>query len=122
MSRITSRRAILAGIAAAPMAAVPAIALATDPIFAAIERHKAAFRASQEAGRIQSGTIDLEGAAGYDVLCEAAQVASDAADEANEDAAYALLTVRPTTMTGVLALIRYVEEFNAGAFFLAPLP
>jgi len=37
-----SRRAILAGIAAAPALAAPALALCgSDPIFAAIERHKA---------------------------------------------------------------------------------
>jgi hypothetical protein len=44
------------------------------------------------------------------------------ADDAATDAADELTTVRPTTMAGVLALIRYVEAFNAGAFFLEPYP
>ena len=48
--------------------------------------------------------------------------ASSVADDADEDAANALITVRPTTMAGVLALIRHVEAFNAGAFFLEPYP
>ena len=42
MSKDHSRRAILAGIAAAPALTAPALALCgSDPIFAAIERHKA---------------------------------------------------------------------------------
>lgn len=43
MSKVASRRAVLAGIAAAPAVAVPALALAgeRDPVFAAIERHRA---------------------------------------------------------------------------------
>jgi hypothetical protein len=121
---IPSRRAVLAGIAAAPALAAPALALSgPDPIFAAIERHKAAFRVSQETGRIRSSTIDNERAAGYDpVQCKAAIEASGAADDAVDAAADALITIRPTTMAGVLALIRYVEAFNGGAFFLEPWP
>lgn len=95
----------------------------TDPIFTAIERHKTAYRLSQEAGRIRSGTIDSESDPEYDpVKCPAIIEASEAADEDADDAAHALTTVRPTTMAGVLALIRHVEAFNAGAFFLEPLP
>ena len=46
----TTRRAVLAGIATAPALAAPALALSgPDPIFAAIEQHKVAFRISQEA-------------------------------------------------------------------------
>jgi hypothetical protein len=57
-----SRRALLAGIAAAPAVAVPAFAIVAepDPIFALIERHRVAFRISQEAGRVRSGTVDSE--------------------------------------------------------------
>jgi hypothetical protein len=40
------RRAVLAGIATAPALAAPALALSgPDPIFAAIERHRAAYAA-----------------------------------------------------------------------------
>jgi hypothetical protein len=92
-----------------------------DPIFAAIERHKVAFRISQEASRIRARTVDVEGAPEYDpVEVKAADEADSAAYDANADAANALTTVRPTTMAGVLALLRYVEAFNAGAFFLEP--
>jgi hypothetical protein len=126
MTTTTSRRAILAGIAAAPALAASAIALTgpeTDPIFTAIERHKVAFRISQEAGRIQCHTVDVKWAPEYDpVRWKAVQEASSAADATAAAAANALTTVRPTTMAGVLALIRHVEAFNAGAFFLEPDP
>jgi hypothetical protein len=124
MLMIHSRRAVLAGIATAPALAVPALAQSgPDPIFAAIERHKVAFRTSQTTGRIQSGTVDAEWAPGYDpVKCKAVLEASSMADEAAAAAANALITVRPTTMAGVLALIRHVEAFNAGAYFLEPYP
>jgi hypothetical protein len=122
----TSRRAVLAGIAAAPALAAPALAeigSSPDPIFAAIERHKVAFRTSQEAGRIRVYTVDCEEAPEYDaVKHKAAEEADCAATDASNDAAYALTTIRPTTMAGALALLRYVEAFNAGAFFLKPWP
>jgi hypothetical protein len=48
MSETHSRRAVLAGIAAAPALAAPTLALTSggpDPIFAAIKRHRAAAEA-----------------------------------------------------------------------------
>jgi hypothetical protein len=46
MSKIHSRRAVLAGIAASPALAAPALALSgPDPIFAAIEAHERAYAA-----------------------------------------------------------------------------
>jgi hypothetical protein len=100
MTKTTSRRAVLAGIATAPVLAAPALALASagpDPIIAAIERHKVAFRISQEAGRIRCYTVDAEWAPEYDpVKLEAADEASSAADDDYADAANALITVRPT--------------------------
>jgi hypothetical protein len=125
MPKSHSRRAILAGIATAPALAAPALALnaGPDPIFDLIERHKVAFRTSQEAARIRSGTVDVERSPKYDpVKCKEALEADSAAGDAATDAANALITVRPTTIAGVLALIRYVEAFNAGAFFLEPYP
>jgi hypothetical protein len=128
-TKTTTRRAVLASIATAPAAAAlaaPALALtsaAPDPIFAAIERHKVAFRTSQEASRIRAHTVDAEWAPEYDpVKVKAADEADSAATDASNDAAYALTTIRSTTMAGVLALLRYVEAFNAGAFFLEPWP
>jgi hypothetical protein len=134
-----SRRAVLAGVAAAPVLAVPALALSGtgrpreggDPIFAAIERHKAAYRIQMEAGRIRCHTADKWSPEYDPVECEAAKEAYTAAADASDDAAAdasddaaadALTTIRPTTMAGVLALLHHVEAFNAGAFFLDPWP
>jgi hypothetical protein len=41
----TTRRAVPAGIAAAPALAAPALATGTDPIFAAMDRHRTALAA-----------------------------------------------------------------------------
>jgi hypothetical protein len=104
-----SRRSALAGVASLT---VPSTALAAysatsivDPIFAAIERHR------------EGDTPDW----GPD--CDEAKLAvvekeDDAAYQANEDAAMALTTIRPTTIAGILALLEYVEFFNAGGIFL----
>jgi hypothetical protein len=121
-----SRRAVLAGAAlvAAPVPALAAGLNDPDPIFAAIERHKAAYRIQMEAGRIRCHTADAKWSPEYDpVECEAAKEAYTAAADASDDAAAdALTTIRPTTMAGVLALLHHVEAFNAGAFFLDPWP
>jgi hypothetical protein len=124
MSKLNRRNA-LAAIGSLPALSIPAAAaFATDdPIFAAIEWHKVAFRTSQEAGRIRVHTVDAKWAPEYDpVKCKAAQDADSAATDYADDAANALTTVQPTTMAGVLALIHHVEAFNAGAFFLEPNP
>lgn len=125
----TSRRAVLAGAAAlATGATVNTAAIAalsateSDPIFAAIETHKAAFRLWQEKSRIRSNMVDAKWAPEYDAeLVDAAQTASHDAHGAASAAANALTTIHPTTMAGILALIEYVEAFNAGAYFLEPL-
>ena len=90
-----------------------------DPIFAAIERHKVAFSASQVMGNIQCNTVDAKWSPEYDpVECEAVEEAASAADAADAAAANALTTIRPTTIAGLLALMHHVEQFNAGAFVL----
>jgi hypothetical protein len=116
-----SRRSALAGVASLT---VPSTALAAysatsivDPIFAAIERHREAYMLRLTAGRIRGDTPDW----GPD--CDEAKLAvvekeDDAAYQANEDAAMALTTIRPTTIAGILALLEYVEFFNAGGIFL----
>jgi hypothetical protein len=117
----TSRRAILAGAAALPALAIPAIAASTeiDPIFAAIERHKVAFRASQAADNIRMGTVTAKWSPDYDpVECKAVMEASSATSGAAANAANALTTIQPTTIAGLLALMHYIEAFNAGAFAL----
>jgi hypothetical protein len=90
-----------------------------DPILAAIERHKVAFHASQAAGRVKFHTIDAEWHPDYDTVeCKAVNEAATASDDAATDAADALTTIRPTSIAGMLALMHYVEMFNAGAFAL----
>jgi hypothetical protein len=131
-TRNLSRRTLIAGAAVlsttaavATTVAVPSAPAAAppDPIFAAIERHKEAFRPSLEAARVKLNTVSAEWAENYDAAAhEAAEAAAVVTSEAEEDAANALTTIRPTTMAGILALIRYVAEFNAGAFFLEPWP
>jgi hypothetical protein len=126
-TKTTSRRAVLAGAATLVSTGIgaagiaPTKAIDSDPIFAAIERHKEAFRLSQIAGRIDVNTIDVEGSPDYDpVECRAVKENRGAAYDVASTAAFALTTVQPTTMAGVLALIHHVEAFNAGAFFLEP--
>jgi hypothetical protein len=117
-----TRRSLIAG-SAALAAAVPATTTpaGADPIYSAIERHKAAFRISQVANRIQATTVDTEWHPDYDpVECEKAEKAADSAYDEASTAANALTSIRPITMAGVLALIRYVDAFNGGAFFLEP--
>jgi len=120
--RDMNRRAVLAGTAALPvLAIIPATALgaAADPIFAAIERHKVAFRASQAADNIRMGTVDAEWSPDYNPAeCKAVKEDASAADGAADDAANALTTIRPTTIAGLLALMHHVEAFNVGAFVL----
>ena len=56
---------------------------------------------------------------GYDKAVADAAIEADyeAGDEADE-AGNALTTIVPTTLAGIVALIRYIEEFNAGGYGL----
>jgi hypothetical protein len=93
MSKSHSRRAVLAGIATAPALAAPALALSgPDPIFAAIERHKATYVAL---GLSEEGAVD-------------------AAVDAETDASRKMAATVPTTLAGLLALLRYVEKMHNG--------
>lgn len=49
MTTTTSRRAVLAGIVTVPATSLPALASEPDPIFALIERHRAAIQAHTDA-------------------------------------------------------------------------
>ena len=107
----TSRRAVLASLAAAPIAGLPALALsngAPDPIFAAIERHKAArlafhdacdltdeVRAEQE-GRV----ISVEDEATYERISAAELAALDT-----------LAETPPRSLAGLLAALDYLRFY-----------
>jgi hypothetical protein len=107
-----SRRSIVAGAAALPVAAVPAIAsvIEPDPIFAAIEAHEVTFTHYVRMSEIVSSM--LLDTPGY----EQAEQADEEAAADDLDAAMELAAVVPTTTTGVLALMDYVCDFNEGKF------
>jgi hypothetical protein len=119
-TKTTSRRAVMTGVSAASVAVPVSVKAATDdPIFALIEQHKVAYRTSQEIGRVKCKMVDWSSSPEYNpILCKAVNEAANAAHDAANNAGMALATIRPTTIAGLLALMRYVEAFNNGAFVL----
>ena len=107
MNASMSRRSMIAGAAALPAATVlPALALAAepDPIFAAIEAHKAANVTYSRVCQISSD-MRLDNPDYPD-----ANAATVVAMHAERDAAVDLTRVAPTTRAGVAALLEYVLD------------
>jgi hypothetical protein len=111
MSKSHSRRAVLAGIAAAPALAAPALALTSagpDPIFAAIERHRAAAEAFT-AMCDQQAELDVADVPKDDPRWRdferGAEVTCGELREANRQ-----LFDAPTSLAGLVALFEYMEE------------
>ena len=110
-----TRRAALRALVGAGALAVPAIgsiaAASGDPIFAAIERHKAAFDAREAASFAIDDLINNpEGR-------ELSQADWDAYERArdNEDAAFGqLLTGAPETVDGMRAIIAHLVSLDDG--------
>jgi hypothetical protein len=105
-----SRRAVLAGIASSPAFAAPALALSgaePDPIFAAIKRHKALNVAFSEVlhGMSEFETKHGVAAAGIDEWEQREHETSNA----ERDACDEMTATVPTTLAGLLTLLRYVE-------------
>jgi hypothetical protein len=98
----TSRRTLLAGAAALPVLAVPAIAAAldkVDPVYEAIEQHCKA----RTAHYVKTpGETDDE-----------AFERIDRTSGASEAALQNLLTTRPTTVAGCAAALRHVHDHIA---------
>jgi hypothetical protein len=113
----TSRRAVLIGAAALTVTPATAIAAGTsgepDPIFAAIERHRRAFPLKMQAMRAVGNEPDNGPRVNQERLAKL-KSAENAACEEEKDAAWDLTTIRPTTAAGLVALTRYIEDFNAG--------
>ena len=126
----STRRAFLstAGAAAAATVAPAALAITDrDPIFAAIEAHRAAAAVVYAVNEVHTGleielpaerrcshvTVWGEKTVTTDdprwIDCERAAMR---AWDAQDDAAVALLHARPTTMAGVKALLDYAVEAN----------
>lgn len=107
MNTNTTRRHILAGAAALPALAAPAAlaSLAPDPIFAAIEAHRAAYQAHID---LISNVPSIDD----DLICSGAEY--EATHELSEQTAIDLTCIEPTTIAGVIALLAYVDHFNRG--------
>jgi hypothetical protein len=95
MTGTTSRRAMLAGIAATPAIAAASVAVAgsstPDPIFAAIENYRQADERH----------------------CQACYESDEAADEAGEvsyQAMWRMAETVPTTAAGALAVLRFIQS------------
>jgi hypothetical protein len=106
MNAFTNRRSLLSGAltagAAATVAAIPAMAAAesADPVFAAMEAHKAAWARLLET---KNRTDDFDTLEAFHAL-EAAGGAVDAAFEE-------LTQTSPTTRPGMRAFLEYVHDW-----------
>jgi hypothetical protein len=112
-----SRRAVLAGIAAAPALVAPALALTgagPDPIFAAIKRHKASYAAFGHFLELKDKFEDEHGREHASPEHEEWQRREDEACDAESSATTEMVATVPTTIAGVVALLRYVDEAHAG--------
>jgi len=116
MHTASTRRAILAGAAAAPPLSLPAIADEDDPIFAAIEAHRAAFipemRAARFAGSLRTGTKEFAAAhSAWDELGESLFAKEET-----------LLNTVPETTAGVFALLSYARDLHTEVIYLPEDP
>jgi hypothetical protein len=96
-------------IAAATPTGAMAVARAVDPIFTAIEKHKAAGIVWDEAVDVRADFNDMdmtdEQREQLDKLVEAVDEAWEAVDQAGLD----LITTGPTTPAGIITAVRYIQ-------------
>ena len=114
MTTNTTRRAVMAGLAAAPVAGLPAIAGAVagnDPIFAAIERHKAAWSAFLPTCDL---TDEVRAKKEGREVTQTDRAAHEAAGDAEIEALEALVETAPTTKAGARATIEWLNEYDRG--------
>jgi hypothetical protein len=113
MSKSHSRRAVLTGIATAPalagstltLAGATALSLRPDPIFAAIERHRATW-----------AELNTRCSALSDAGTPEAEAELDRIMDADGEAAGELAGTEPMTLAGAIALLRYVAECDDYSF------
>jgi hypothetical protein len=130
MLKSVTRRGAFSAIAAAaavPTATLPALAGEADPIHAAIRAHRQAYQAFADAVTAESEFAERANTKGWWIWSgldpvppadcppgwAAVQMAVVRASDAEAAAALKLLRVRPTTVTGCLALLRRSYEFVA---------
>jgi hypothetical protein len=134
MTTTTTRRAILAGVAAVPALSLPAIAAVPDPIFAALDRCRAAWDADRAAGDATGNLQELlpddvrtwrwfvgqptmpTDPAGDDPRWIAAESANALAGIEDCLATVAMVSTRPTTLPGLAALINCVRDREAAGY------
>ena len=126
----TTRRSFLstaAALAASAAVAIPANALRADPIFEAIEVHKAARLAFENAvsrGSALDEELPSEKTRSWITVWEETIVETDdprwidsvrevhRTSDAETDAACALASIAPTTMAGVVGLLQYAVSIR----------
>jgi hypothetical protein len=110
----TTRRAILAGLAATPVVALPAIADAlpgADPIFAAIEAHKTAFA---RFGDVCELTDKVLAKKEERIITDEDESRYAEANDAERAALDELLSTIPQTTAGARAALEWLVEYDAG--------
>jgi len=116
-----TRRAVVAGLAATPVAGLPALAGVfsdPDPIFAVIDRHEAAEVRYCAACKL---TDEIAARRERRVVMAEDHDEFDAAERNSSEALDAFLATAPTTIAGVRAFLRHcideesIEEFLAEA-------
>jgi hypothetical protein len=117
-SPTTSHRAVVLGAFSMPAIAAPAALAvsAPDPMFAVIENHKAAHSALSDANHrqceIENALYDAGkrvGDARKDPRWDELQQEIEARDAELTGADWALVSIQPRTLAGVVALLRYVH-------------
>jgi len=107
MKTSTTRRTILVGLAAAPVAGLPAIAKAlpgADPVFAALAEYRDARKGMDAAFAVTHAALDV----GNDEALKEAEEAEEEPFQRLLAAEDAVLEARPTTREGALRLLDHV--------------
>ena len=111
MTTNTTRRAVMAGLAAAPVAGLPAMAgvvAEADPIFAAFAEFECEKAAEDLAWKAAS---DLYDAGSADAVIVEAEYAASGLYDARAEAEVALFETPPTSRAGALRLLRHLADF-----------
>jgi hypothetical protein len=111
MRNISRRNAINTLVGAAGLSVIPvaAGAMTPDPIFAAIARHKASNAALEQ---VLDGMTNCQEEHGFGASPELEEWYRREAEAgaADDDALHEMLGTVPTTLSGVVALLRYISQ------------